>query len=140
MIDLKYTITKFDNQTKTVTVTFEDGSWAEIRLSNPLPKNIDELEAIIRQYAAPVEAIEAQTMPDFDISYIEQLVGNERTTTRFQLNPPQEDTEPSSGLDPAVEENMKMWEEITFQKKVGEALVKLGVVTENPATIPVASI
>lgn len=140
MIDLKYTITKFDNENKLVTVSFEDGSWAEIRLANPLPKDVQELESIIKSYAAPLEAVEAQSNPDADLSYINSLVGNERITTRFQLNPTPETNNPSSGLDPEVEENMKMWEEIAFQKKVGEALVKLGVVAENPATIPVASI
>lgn len=137
MIDLKYTITKFDNATKTVTVTFDDNSWAEVRLSNPLPKNIEELEAIIKQFAVPAEVIESQLNPDADLSFIDSLVGVEKTTTRYRLNSVAQE---NPTLDPETEANLKMWEDISFQKKVADALVVLGVLTENPTTIPVASV
>lgn len=137
MIDLKYTITKFDEEHKLVVVTFDDGGWAEIRLTNPLPKNIDELEDMIKRFAAPVEAIEALTSPDADLAYIAPLVGSERTTSRLRLRP--EQTE-STEIDPAVEANMQMWEDQAFLNKVGEALVKFGVIAQNPTTIPVTTI
>lgn len=142
MIDLKYKITKFDSENKVVVVTFEDGGWAELRLTNPLPKNVDELETIIRQFAAPVEAIEARTNPDTDISYIYDLVDVERTTTRHTLTPTPTATETATPpvIDPAVEANLKMWEDLNFQQKVGDALVKLGVLQTNPTTIPVTSL
>lgn len=134
-MDLKYTISKFDSETRVVTVTFENDGWAEIRLTNPLPKNIGELERLIKQFAAPLEAMES---PDADLSYINALVGNEQTTTRFSLA---ENNAPiNQPLDPEVEANMQMWENIEFEKKVGAALVKLGVVSENPANIPVVNL
>jgi hypothetical protein len=137
-MDLKYTISKFDIQKRVVTVTFENDGWAEIRLTNPLPQNIGELERIIKQYTAPLEAVES---PDADLSYINALVGNEQTTTRLSLK--KENGSSSNQpleLDPEVEANMRMWETIEFEKKVGAALVKLGVVSENPAVIPVTNI
>lgn len=134
-MDLKYTITKFDSETRLVTVTFENDGWAEIRLTNPLPKNIGELERLIKQFAAPLEAVES---PDADLSYINALVGNEQTTTRFSLT--ENDSLINQPLDPEVEANMRMWENIEFEKKVGAALVKLGVVSENPANIPVVNL
>lgn len=135
MIDLKYTITKFDTETKVVTVTFEKDGWAEIRLTNPLPKNIGELESLIKQFAAPLEAVET---PDADLSYINAILGQEQSTARFSLT--EDKASVSEPLDPETEANIKMWEEIEFQKKVGAALVKLGVVSENPATIPVTNL
>ena len=140
MIDLKYTITKFDNENKIVTVAFENGEWAELKLVNPLPKNIQELESIIKNFAAPIEAIEARTNPDADLSYIDSLLGTEITTTRKQLTPVPSKPAVEPEIDPEVEANLKMWEEIEFQQKLGDALVKLGVLESNPATIPVASI
>lgn len=138
MIDLKYTITKFDDVNKLVTVTFDDGGWAEIRLTNPLPKNIEDLENIIKQFSAPIEAIEAQNNPDTDLSYIQDQVGIEKITTRNRLTQDQENKQLE--VDPEVEANIRMWEDIQFQKKIGDALVKLGVLTENPATIPVENL
>lgn len=87
-MDFNYTITKFDEVNKTLVVTFEDGHWAEIRLANPLPKDISALEEIIKRRTAPIEAIQAQTNPDADLSYINSLVGNTRTAERYSLVPP----------------------------------------------------
>ena len=139
MIELKYTITKFDEENNLVQVTFDDGSWAEIRLANPLPKNIEELETIIKRFAAPVEAIEAVTSPDADLSYIAPLVGSERTTDRLRLLQNSSETQ-ATEIDPEVEANLKMWEDINFQNKVAGALVKLGVLPEDPTVIPVTTL
>lgn len=84
-MDFKYKITKFDSENKTVVVVFDDGNWAEIRLANPLPANIEELEKIIKRYTAPKEAIEAQLAPSADLSYIEPLIDVERTAERFSI-------------------------------------------------------
>lgn len=146
MSTFKYTITKFDEENKLVVVTFDDGHWAELRLTNPLPKDIIELEHNIKRFTASKEAIEARLTPDADLSYINPLVGIEKECERFVMNPVnpagQTSTEASKAsefeLDPETEANLKMWETIEFQKQVGEALVALGVVKENPATIPVS--
>lgn len=87
-MEFKYKITKFDSENKIVVVVFEDESWAEIRLFNPLPSTIEELEKIISTYTAPKEMIEAQKSPSADLSYIEPLVDVERTAERFSLMPP----------------------------------------------------
>lgn len=84
-MQFKYKITKFDSENKIVVVTFDDGSWAEIRLANPLPSNIEELEIIIKRYTAPKEVIEAKLSPSADLSYIDQLIDVERTAERFSL-------------------------------------------------------
>ena len=138
MSNFKYTITKFDEQNKLVVVTFDDGAWAELRLTNPLPKDIISLEDQIKRFTAPKEAIEAQLNPDADLSYINSLVGVEKECERFSLNSNQAPGSPEA-VDPETEANLVMWEQVQFQNKVGEALVALGVVATNPATIPVAS-
>lgn len=136
MNNLKYTITKFDETLKFIDVTFDDGTWAQIRLAVPLPKNIDELEGVIRRFAAPVEAIKAQTEPDADLSYINPLIGSERTTARFSLGI---QTATDEGLDPETEANLRMWEDVQFRRKVGDALVQFGIMSSNPADIPVSN-
>jgi hypothetical protein len=84
-VEFKYKITKFDNVNKIITVVFEDGGWAEIILTNPLPPNIEALEKIISTYTAPKELIEAQQAPSADLSYIEPWVEIERVAERFSL-------------------------------------------------------
>lgn len=136
MSSFKYTITKFDTENKLVVVTFDDGGWAEINLINPLPKNLSELEDLIKRFTAPKEAIEARINPDADLSYIDQLIGVEKECERLVMS--QGANTPAEELDPEVEANMKMWEAVQFQQKVGEALVALGVVPTNPSVIPVS--
>lgn len=85
-MDFKYKITKFDNENKTIVVAFDDGHWAEIRLTNPLPANLDELAKVVRQYTAPKEAIEAQIAPTADLTYIEPLIDVELTAERFSFS------------------------------------------------------
>lgn len=133
MSNFKYTVTKFDQENKLVVVTFDDGGWAELRLVNPLPKNVVELENLIKRFTAPKEAIEARVNPDADLSYIDQLIGVEKECERLTLSQPSQPPE----VDPEVEANMQMWQDLEFQRKVGEALVALGVVQTNPAQIPV---
>ena len=87
-MEFKYKITKFDAENKTVVVVFDDGAWAEIRLANPLPATVEELEKIISTYTAPKEVIEAQLAPSADLSYIDALIDIERTAERFSLTPP----------------------------------------------------
>ena len=135
MSTFKYTITKFDKQLNLIVVVFDDGQWAELRLANPLPKNIEDLETLIKRYTPAKETIDALQTPDADLSYIDSLVGVEKECDRLLLIPPKEE-EPK--LDPELEANLAMWETIRFQQKVGEALVALGIVKEDPTTIPVA--
>lgn len=85
-MELKYTITKFDEANKSLVVAFEDGSWAELRLATPLPTTMEELDNQIKHFAAPAEHIEAQNST-VDLSFINSFVGVERVTTRFRLNP-----------------------------------------------------
>ena len=106
-MEFKYKITKFDDENKVVVVSYEDGNWAEIRLTNPLPATVEELEDIIKRYTAPVEVIEAQKAPSADLSYIEPLVDVERTAERFSLatlaQPPVPTVEPVAAPAPATE-------------------------------------
>ena len=136
-MDLKYTIRHFDDVNKSLVVDYDDGSWADIRLIKPLPKNQIELEEAIKSFAKPVEAVEAIATPDADLSYINAMVGIEQTCERLYLNKKADQS--TQALDPDAEANLKMWEELNFQSRVGNALVKLGIIEANPATIPVTN-
>jgi hypothetical protein len=141
-MDITYTIRSFDDVNKIVTVDFDDGSWASIGLMKPLPKDKLELEEAIKRYAKPKEAIEAKTNPDADLSYISSLIGISQTCERFSISivKPIINKPTIEKIDTETEANLAMWEKIQFEKKIGEALVNLGVVTTNPATIPVTNV
>jgi hypothetical protein len=104
----KYTITKFDSENKIVVVTFDDGAWTEIRLVSPLPKDLNELEEIIKRFTPPVEALQAK-IDTTDLSYIDPLVGKEATTNRLRMTP--EPIAPKSEEEQAMEAQMKQFME-----------------------------
>ena len=86
-MDFKYKITKFDSENKLVVVVYEDESWAEIRLVEPLPATLEELDKIVSLHTAPVEVMEARQNVTADLSFIQNAVDTERTTERFRINP-----------------------------------------------------
>ena len=134
MNELTYVITKFDETTKTIDVSFDDNSWAQLRLKNPLPKNKEELDFLIKDFAEPIEAIQARQAPDADLSYISAMVNQAQTTTRKSLEIPD-----SLEVDPEVLANSEMWEQTQFKKQVGDVMVEFGLLTSNPVSIPVST-
>jgi hypothetical protein len=82
---LNYKIDSFDEIKKIVKVTFDDGAWAQIRLTTPIPTNIQDLENQIKMYAPTVEHLEARTQ-EVDLSFITSNIGVDRTCARHQLN------------------------------------------------------
>lgn len=128
VIKLKYKITKFDRENLTITAVFpEEKTWAEVRLANPLPKNVDELEDIIRRFASPREAIEARINPDSELSYIDPLIEVERECERYSLDP----EKIAQQIDPEVEADILMWENGQFEQEVKEVLINLGVINKE---------
>jgi transcriptional regulator with GAF, ATPase, and Fis domain len=85
MHELKYYITKFDEENKLIDVVFQDGNWAQIRLVKPFPSNIEELEQLIKTFASPVEVIEARQDTEADLSFINSLLNVEQTCERFSI-------------------------------------------------------
>jgi len=83
--ELKYKITKFDEENKLIDVVFEDGAWAQIRLVDPIPESIEALEKIIKTFAAPVEYLKAKENTSVDLSYINACIGVERACQRFSI-------------------------------------------------------
>jgi len=125
MTTLKYRIQSYDEAMKTLDVMYDDNTWARIGLSNPVPKNVEELELLIKQFAASVEEAEARTAPDADLSYIKALVGEQRETSRKTLTTKQEP------VDPIVAAIAEAAEKEQFKKQIKEALVELGVISAS---------
>lgn len=88
MSTFKYEIVNFDPVNLRLEINmFEDG-WARIQLTSPLPKTVDELEAIIRQFAPAKEVAAAkQETETTDMSFVTALVGVTRETDRIVLIP-----------------------------------------------------
>lgn len=79
-----YTINEFDPKGKVVDVTFGDGTWARIQLTDPLPTSMNALDEIVRQYTKPVEAAKAQDS-EVDLSFITAATGQQRAAARFSV-------------------------------------------------------
>ena len=137
MSDLNYTITNWDEVNKIIDVVFSDNGWANIHLREPLPSNQEELEKVIKQFAAPIEAIQARTNPSVDLSYIQGLLGKQYTTSRFSVNNPNPDVTMGQGRTPPTAEQMQQmveFQKLQQQKIMGDFLVAQGLLKENPIT------
>lgn len=139
MSDLKYTITKWDAEFKILDVVFSDNGWANIHLREPLPTNKEELEKVIKQFASPIEVIQAREDTSVDLSYIAPLIGTQYTTTRFSVNNPDATMSgPTTGQPtPATPEQIQQFQEfkkLQQQKQMGDFLVEQGLLQANPIT------
>lgn len=137
MSDLNYTITNWDTENKILDVVFADNGWANIHLREPLPSNQQELEKIIRQFAAPIEAIEARTNPSVDLGYIAGLVGKQYTTTRFSVMNPEPDvgmSDPNPAQTAERMQKMAQFQKLSMQKEMGDFLVAQNLLQTNPIT------
>ena len=136
MSDLKYTITKYDAENKIIDVVFSDNGWANIHLREPLPTNKEELEKIIKQFASPIEVIQAREDTSVDLSYIAPLVGTQYTTTRFSVtNPDATMSGPTTGQPtPEQMQQMQEFQKLQQQKQMGDFLVEQGLLQANPVT------
>lgn len=73
---VKYTIESYDSSARRIAVSFNDGSSANIQLTDPLPVDKEDLEEIIEKYTIPLELLAAK-VPTGDLSFIEEMVGVE---------------------------------------------------------------
>lgn len=80
-ITIRYRIREYDPAQRILIVDFDDGGWADIRLQEPLPTTIEELDELIAERTDHVEHIEARARP-FDDSLVSKLVGKTRTAPR----------------------------------------------------------
>lgn len=78
----QYTIREFNKDTKVITVDFADGAWAEIQLAYPLPKNLEELETLIKQFTPSMEIMTARADTATDLSFIDANIGVEKECMR----------------------------------------------------------
>ncbi|HTN66405.1 MAG TPA: hypothetical protein VL051_09515 [Burkholderiaceae bacterium] len=103
MNTLHYTIRAFDAAQQTITVDFADGAWAHISLlsaAHQMPANRADLEDIIRQFAAPVEA----TQPAPSLAFVAPLIGRPMSTERRSLAPPPLPPAPPPAVDPLAQQ------------------------------------
>lgn len=82
----EYVITQFDAVDKLLRVEFADGGWAQIPLMAPLPTDMAEVDAIVRQFTAPVEVMAARAAAT-DLSFLSAQLMTPRTTERLKLTP-----------------------------------------------------
>ena len=133
MSDLKYTITKWDAENKILDVVFSDNGWANIHLREPIPSNQQDLEKIIKQFASPIEVVNARADKTVDLSYIAPLVGTQYTTTRFSVNNPDVAIAPPQQTQQSIQQQME-FQSLMQKKQLGDFLVEQKLLATNPIT------
>jgi len=87
MSTFKYTITEYNQDLKTLKVDYDDGSWAQIQLREPLPTTKQDLDDIVKQYTASKEVMEARNNTA-NLDFITDLIGQETTAERKSMATP----------------------------------------------------
>lgn len=118
-----YTVVRVDQDVKCIEVNFMAEGFSPTLVSMPIPRLGDNIDSVIQSYA-PWTIWQPQV-----IEYAEIAVGKSGTYA-----PPTSEE---------VEQNLKnaqMWAQISYDKQIAEALVRLGVLQSDPTTIPVSTL
>jgi len=82
----KYKITQWDASRQVLTVEFADGGWTAITMMQPYPKNLQDVDKIVRAYSIPKEIIEAHAgAGKEELEWLNNAVGAEREAERFSF-------------------------------------------------------
>lgn len=118
-----YSVVRVDQDVKCIEVNFMAEGFSPILVSMPIPRLGDNIDSVIQSYA-PWTIWQPQV-----IEYAEIAVGKSGS---YVPPTPEE-----------VEQNLKnaqMWAQVSYDKQIAEALVRLGVIQSNPTTIPVSTL
>ena len=128
-ITYTYEIIRVDEDARCMEVVYAAEGHQTMHISTRLPFVGESLEAVIRMYAPVVAWLEALRSPSVP------AVGTTGSVdTSKQQVFEETDEEKQARL------NVEMWEQVNFERRVASALVKLGVLSENPTLIPVAEL
>lgn len=127
---MNYVIRSFDPNTGSVVVDFENvGRYnIDLPIENGKYPEGDALDTYIMHHA-PTWVIERANQLKAGVenaAYIASLVVSEPQVT------------PTEAQTPDIDPNAKMWAQAEFERKLGAALVKFGVLQSNPVDIPVS--
>lgn len=122
-MDYTYVVTRVDYDAKSMDVEFTAEGFDPVVVGVRLPAANENFDAVINSFA-PYSVWNPQV-----IQYAEVSVGKSGS----YIAPTHEQIEQNL-------QNLKMWEQIEFEKKVGDVLVKFNLMTSNPAKIPVSEL
>jgi hypothetical protein len=143
-----YKIIHFDEVSGSIVVKYDE-NMSPINIDVPLNdegKYVvgEELDSYIRGFI-PVWHIErinkiAAGIPNTaEISALVQPELNEQLPVQQTIGAAVAVSDPVP-VDPSAIANAEMWERVQFEKQLGDALVKFGLLQQNPVNIPVAGL
>lgn len=121
-IPYTYTVVSVDEAARCMEIRYESEGRKPHHVGARLPYEGESLEAIVEMYAPMGFWLEEGR------KVIAPSVGSSGRINPVSLNA-QENSE-----------NIAMWQQIEFEKQIGDALVKFGLLTTNPTKIPVAEL
>jgi hypothetical protein len=126
--NVDYKITQFNETTGSIVISFNNDN-NTLNVDIPLDENNHyitgaALDSYIRGFI-PVTVLDR-------ISTISSGIPNKDDIHALVEKPTEQEVE--------INQNAIMWEEYNFSKKVGDILVKFGVLTTNPTELPVTTL
>lgn len=118
-----YVVTRVDHDAKCMDVEFTAEGFEPVVVGVRLPAVNEDIEAVINSFAPY-----AIWMPQVT-QYAEVRVGRSGS----YVAPTPEQVEQNL-------QNLKMWQQVEFEKQVGDVLVKFNLLADNPTKIPVTGL
>lgn len=135
---MKYTyeVIGTDLANKVMEVKYSTEGHAAIHVGMPLPLIGEKLEQQIQRYA-PLNIWVQERREVQNIS-----VGQKGTIDAFAVQDPQMRTSPQMGSTASSQnlQNLDMWNEIAFERKVMKVLLRTGIIDKDPSTIEVTKL
>jgi hypothetical protein len=118
-----YTVTRVDQDAKCMEVEFTADTFDKVVVGVRLPILNEDVDSVIQSFA-PLAIWQPQV-----IEYAEITVGKSGT----YVPPTPEQLQQNL-------QNAQMWEQVAFDKRIAETLVRLGVLQSDPTTINVSQL
>jgi hypothetical protein len=122
-----YEVINVNVEAKTMEVVYTSEGRQPMHVGTRLPYEGENIEAVIQMYAPVAYWREQQTKT------VVPEVGTKGVITDEELARP---IAPTFEEQATAAANAEMWKELMFQQDVAKALVKFGLLQENPTVIP----
>jgi len=131
-ITYTYEIIAVDETARCMEVVYSSEGYQTMHIGARLPFEGETVESVIKMYAPVLLWLDSSK--SVNVPAIGQ---------RGYIDPNLILEQPDSAMtaeEIEAQRNADMWEQVKFEEKVASALVKLGVLSENPTVIPVAEL
>lgn len=130
MINYTFEVIQIDNDHKVMEVRYRADGFTPVDVGMPIPLVGQDITQLVKQYAPTA-------MWENSVAEFQTVTMGHSGSITYDKNAT---LEAVPQFDPVAVANQQMWAQVEFEKKLAAALVKFGVLINNPTTIPVTTL